>query len=91
MSAASDWFDALPPEKRAELDRIAQESILELPKMPRDLSCFQEILAWQQLENDVLTAHADWLARTKARFERLGIPWTVENLNRRYSRLWEHE
>jgi hypothetical protein len=90
MSAANDWFEGLPPEQRESFDRMAQHSILQLPRCPRDLPIIQELIAWSQLENEVLEAHADWLARTKARFESRGVPWTVENLNH-YSRLWGHE
>ncbi|CAN5303238.1 hypothetical protein BH11ACT6_BH11ACT6_53390 [soil metagenome] len=49
-----------------------------------------EIRELQLVETEVLEAHADWIARTKAKFETLGVEWTTENLNR-YSRLWEHE
>lgn len=90
MSAASEWWDDLPEEDKDAFDRIARDSILELDHCPRDLASIQELLAWQVLENDVLEAHADWQSRTKARYERLGIEWTVENINSR-SHLWEHE
>lgn len=91
MSSAAHWWDHLPPEDQERLDRIARESIIDgLQRMPRDYTAMLEILAWQQLEVDVLEAHTDWLARTKARFERNGWPWTVEELARR-SHLWEHE
>ncbi len=56
-------------------------SILTEPAM-------REILEWQALEIDILRDHGDWLARTKAKYERNGWPWTTEELARR-SRLWE--
>jgi len=49
-----------------------------------------EITEYQNLENDILTAHAEWQSRTKTMFERLGIDWTTDNLNRWY-RLWAVE
>jgi hypothetical protein len=90
MSAFNDWFEDLSPEEQERLHDIARRSILQLPRCPRDFAILQELLAWQQLEINVLESHADWLARTKARFERRGIKWTVENLNR-LSRLGEVE
>jgi hypothetical protein len=90
MGATSDYFDGLTPEDRDRLDTAARRCPLSLPKMPMDRLILQEVLAWQRLEIDVLDAHADWLARTKAKFERRGVEWTTDNLNR-YSRLWELE
>jgi hypothetical protein len=85
-----NYWDKLPDEERERLDAIAQSSIMQLAAYPRDKGLVQQLLAWKVLENEVLKAHSDWLARTKARFERRGIEWTVENLNR-WSRLWEVE
>ncbi|MEN4449992.1 hypothetical protein [Mycobacterium sp. SM3041] len=48
------------------------------------------VLKFQELERDILDAHGNWLSRTKSKFERLGIDWTTENLNR-WSRLWDAE
>lgn len=47
-----------------------------------------EIRQWTGLENDVLTAYADWLARARRAFEGRGIPWTTGELARR-PELWE--
>jgi hypothetical protein len=58
--------------------------------MPNGLQILLELLEWQRLEIDVLEAHGEWLARTKAKFEGRGIEWTTGNLNR-YSWLWEVE
>ncbi len=51
-------------------------------------SAIHEIAAWQELENDILRDHCDWLSRTRAKYQRRGWPWTTEELARR-SRLWE--
>ena len=90
MSATSDYFDGLTPEDRERLDAAARRCPLSLPKMPMDVSVLRAVLAWQALEVDILEAHADWLARTKAKLERRGVEWTTGNLAR-YSRLWELE
>jgi len=91
MSTFNDWFGNLPPEDQERLDGIARKSIIEgLERCPRDFAILQELLAWQHLEIEVLEAHAAWLSRTKARFERRGVEWTFENVNR-WSRLWECE
>jgi hypothetical protein len=90
MSAMHDWWASLTPERQEALNEIARESILQLDCYPMIYEVAAELLEWQQLELEVLDAHADWLARTKAKFERRGLEWTTENLNR-YSRLWECE
>lgn len=41
---------------------------------------FAAATEWQRLENEVLDAHAGWLAKTKALFERRGWPWTTAEL-----------
>lgn len=85
------WWHSLPQEKRDLMHRAAQRSILQLPSYPFDSSeLAAELLAWSQLENDVLAMHHAWLSATKAKFERNGWPWTTDELARR-SRLWEVE
>lgn len=69
------WFE-LPQEQRDELDQSARDSILELPCYPFwDYSLCTELLAWQRLEIDVLTAYNEWLERLKARADRRGRVW----------------
>lgn len=86
------WREEVPEETRARLDESARNSILDgLVGYPYwDKALCAELLAWKQLESDILEAHGDWLARTKAKFERHGWPWTTAELARR-SQLWEHE
>ncbi|STZ43189.1 hypothetical protein [Mycolicibacterium gilvum] len=91
MSAAHDWWMGLSQQERDHLNDIAQQTPLGLLVYPYwDAKAAAEILAWLQLENDILQAHGDWLSRTKARFERNGWPWTTGELMRR-AHLWEHE
>jgi hypothetical protein len=90
MSTFSDYFGGLSAEEQEKLHQIARDSILELPRCPMDYAVLQEVLAWQRVEIDVMEAHGEWLSRTKARFERLGIPWTETEFQRR-SHLWEHK
>jgi len=88
VSTLHDWWNNLDPEQQESLNRIAQDSILELERYPMNYDVQRELFAWQNLELEVMQAHADWLSRTKARFERLGIPWTANEFQRR-SWLWE--
>lgn len=69
-------------------DSETAAALLEIINIQNDLS--DEYVYWLELSNDVLEAFADWQSRTKARFERRGIPWTVGELARR-AHLWEHE
>ena len=69
------WFER-PQEERDELDQSARDSILELPRYPFwDYAICAELLAWQRLEIDVLTAYNEWLERLKARADRRGRVW----------------
>lgn len=69
------WFER-PQEERDELDQSARNSILELPRYPFwDHSLCAELLAWQRIEIDVLTAYNEWLERLKARADRRGRVW----------------
>lgn len=69
------WFE-LSQEQRDLLDRSAQESILQMPHYPYwDQALAAELLAWQRLEIDVLTAYNEWLERLKARADRRGRVW----------------
>ena len=88
MSATGDWFAKLPPEERHALDEIARNSVLQLPMCPPDYHVLEELLAWQQVEIDVMDAHADWLASIRAKFEHHGIEWTTGNLSA-HPELWE--
>lgn len=90
MGAFTDYFNSLTPDEQEHLHSLARRSILELPRLPMDYAVLHELLEWQALEIDVLEAHADWLSRTEAKFERNGWPWTTGELMRR-SRLWEVE
>lgn len=91
MSAAHDWWMSLSQQERDHLNDIAQKVPLDLLVYPYwDVQAAAEVVAWLQLENDVLEAHGDWLSRTKARFERHGWPWTTGELMRR-AHVWEHE
>ncbi|MEH3141175.1 MAG: hypothetical protein PGN37_13540 [Mycobacterium kyogaense] len=91
MNPNRDWWESLPAERRDSLNRIAQGSILALDAYPwSNVELMAELNAWQELETDVLTAHIDWLTRTKHRFESRGIPWTTDQLLRR-AHVWEHE
>lgn len=90
MSAFSDYWGGLTPEQQERMHDAARNSILQLPRCPMDYDVVLEILAWQRVEIDVLEAHAAWLSRTRAKFERHGVDWTTTNVMR-YSRLWEVE
>ena len=69
------WFER-PQEERDELDQSARDSILELPRYPFwDYAICAELLAWQRLEIDVLTAYNEGLERLKARADRRGRVW----------------
>lgn len=69
-------------------DKTAATTLLELLNIEAMLA--DEHIYWLQLSGDIFEAHADWLARTRRKFERHGWPWTTEELERR-SRLWEVE
>lgn len=84
-----EFWSELPEPQRAKLRSIAMKyhdfvthplgndgSILSAE------SCM-EVVAWQTLDAEVIEAHSDWLARTKAKFERRGWPWTTAELARR--------
>lgn len=74
------WFE-LPQEQRDELDQSARNSILGFPRYPFwDYSLCEELLAWKDLEIEILEAHNAWLTRLKARAERHGRAWTHEEL-----------
>ncbi|WP_158241009.1 hypothetical protein [Mycolicibacterium goodii] len=84
------WWD-LPQEQRDKMDAIARRSILRLDCYPYgNAEVAAELLAWVNLEAEVAEMHVEWLTRTRRKFERRGVPWTTENLER-YSRLWEVE
>lgn len=84
---SDDWREGwqdMPQERR---DRVAellnrhadlipgwQDGAIPTPEQLATLS------AWQGLAAEVLTAYSDWLARTKALFERRGWPWTTAEL-----------
>lgn len=91
MTDFDAWWADVPQASRDNLDRAAARCPLELPRYPYwDAAICAEIVAWGELENDILRAHSAWLSRTKAHFEARGIEWTTRNLNA-YSRLWAHE
>lgn len=69
------WFE-FSQEERDLLDQSARDSILELASFPFwDQSICAELLAWQRIEIDVLTAYNEWLERLKARADRRGRVW----------------
>lgn len=69
------WFE-FSQEERDMLDQSARDSILELSGYPYwDQSICAELLAWQRIEIDVLTAYNEWLERLKARADRRGRVW----------------
>ncbi|WP_156296382.1 hypothetical protein [Mycobacterium paragordonae] len=88
MTDEADYWAALPDEMRTKLSEIAWR-YLRMRVVP-DRETALELLAWQQLENEVLEAHNQWLEKVKTRIERSGLEWTRENLLR-YCRLREHE
>lgn len=92
MTDPREWWDSLDADRREELDAFARRSILDgLAGYPYwDQALCVELLAWSHLENEVLEAHAKWLAAARAKFERNGWPWTTGELARRW-RLWEVE
>lgn len=84
----SDWPQAwqrMPQDRRDTITRILRHYGALIPSYRPDdpvpdPEAFNAIAEWQNLENEILTAHVDWLARTKALFERRGWPWTTAEL-----------
>lgn len=77
------WFD-LDQGSRDELDRIARRSILDgLPGYPFwDHQLCADVVAWQQLENEVTAAHCAWLEGVHHRAIARGRPWDHHELLR---------
>lgn len=84
----ADWpqgWHRYSQDQRDALERILHHYGALLPGYDPDADApaWQSLVAaleWQRIEIDVLDAHAGWLARTKALFERNGWPWTTAEL-----------
>jgi hypothetical protein len=89
----TDYFSELPEATQAQLAAIATKYLPLIPgadpaaPIPDAVTCWL-VLYWQQLETEIISDHADWLARVQASVERRGLTWNRENFLR-YCR--EHE
>ncbi|WP_454175259.1 hypothetical protein [Gordonia sputi] len=76
------WF-RLSQDERDLLDQSARTSALGLTRYPYwDGAICAELLAWKDIEIEILEAHHAWLTRLKARAERHGRAWTHEEMLR---------
>jgi hypothetical protein len=85
---SANYFAELPPEAQHKLAEIAWK-YLRLPSIP-DAATALEVMALQQLENEVLEAHNAWLRKAKDTVERSGREWNRETFLR-YCQLRECE
>lgn len=71
------WWWTMSAEERERFDELARNSILALDHYPyTSAEAASELLAWINLEIEIATAYADWLANLKRRVQSRGRPWT---------------
>ncbi len=84
----TNFFAELPEADQAKIAKLAWR-YLRLPTIP-DAATALDLLAWHQLEVEVMEAHAAWLENAKTKVESSGDEWNRENFLR-HTRLWEVE
>ncbi|GJO30003.1 hypothetical protein NJB1507_37740 [Mycobacterium marinum] len=73
----SDYWSDMSASMRAKLSAIAWR-YLRLKSVP-DAATALELVAWQQLECEILEAHNTWLRRVKRAIESSGCEYTRES------------
>lgn len=80
-----EYWAELPPDQQARLREAAlrfRGMVPDPPDGPVPKTTLLEVLAWLQLEADVLDAHAEWLGRLRAKCAKGGRDWTREEFLR---------